>query len=65
MTLPGLGSARTENVGLNIAREAIFAMGFLFRDLPTLDYGLDGQIEIVARMVKVSIIRRARSSQFR
>jgi hypothetical protein len=50
--LPRVGNARTEHHGLAILKGLVTAsppdgLGFLFRELPDLDYGIDGQIEIV------------------
>lgn len=46
-SLPLVGTAATEQIGLEVVREAVSSMGFLYRDLPSLDFGIDGQIEIV------------------
>jgi hypothetical protein len=45
--LPSLGNTATERQGLNIVRDLVADMGFLFRDLPSQDFGIDGQLEIV------------------
>lgn len=52
--LPKVGHAGTEHVGLAIVKETVMretsagGLGSLFRELPTLDMGLDGQIELTA-----------------
>lgn len=50
---PQVGNSLTEKVGLSVVSEIVHkpaaegGMGFLFRDLPTHDFGIDGQIEVV------------------
>lgn len=51
--LPTVGNALIEQQGVAIVKEIVMAqpptgLGFLFRDLPALDYGIDAQIEVVS-----------------
>lgn len=50
--LPRVGTASVEHQGLAILKEIVMTarpngLGFLFRELPQLDYGIDAQIEVV------------------
>lgn len=51
--LPKVGNAGVEHLGLTVLKEIVVApspqgLGFLFRELPQFDYGIDAQIEIVS-----------------
>jgi len=37
----------TGRIGVNAVERAVLEIGWLFRELPTSDFGIDGQIEIV------------------